>query len=42
MTNISNYFEQAELAFAAYSDLETEMTDAAYKLGIIGDRPLLL
>jgi hypothetical protein len=27
MNNISSYFEQAELALAAYSGLETEMTD---------------
>lgn len=31
MTNISSYFEQAELAFAAYSDLTKNMLSTPYK-----------
>jgi len=31
MTNISNYFEQAEFALAAYSNLTPEMLPDDYK-----------
>ena len=37
MNSTITYFEQAELALAAYSCLTAGMTDAAYKLALIGD-----
>jgi hypothetical protein len=37
MNSTVTYFEQAELALAAYSNLTQGMTDAAYKLALIGD-----
>lgn len=37
MNSTVTYFEQAELALAAYSNLTSGMTDAAYKLALIDD-----
>ena len=37
MNNLVAYFEQAELAFAAYFNLTPGMTEAAYRLALVGD-----
>jgi hypothetical protein len=37
MNNVIAYFEQAELAFAAYSNLTPSMTEAAYRLALVDD-----